>query len=395
MSSSNIATKNGSERLHGLDALRSGAFSLVVVLHSLMPFVPGMPWMIVDDQSRAYAMPIIVIINLFCMTVFFVLSGFFARAVVQKRGTKQFLRERTIRIATPLFLMWPIAVMSLGLIAGAWSEYHGLPTPESRGGGFNTGHLWFLWVLFECCLIAAFIRTACNKINLNWSAKAANRLTKLATSPWAVLIFAIPYTITAIWQADTYSGITAPNTLVPEVSGLISYLSAFAVGWWIARSAEGISKISVHWETHLVVAVITSFFVLLLSGSLWIELPGGAWNIVLAVVSAISTWAWTYGLLGLCVNAFSEEKKWIRYMADSSYWIYIMHMPLVVGIGALLTSAPVAAEIKLLTTILGATTILIVTYDLFVRSTWIGKWLNGKKQERIIFKLPHNKRTIE
>lgn len=370
--------------MHGLDALRAGALLLGVVLHSLMPFVPGMPWMIVDEQNRAYAMPTITVIHLFRMTVFLVLAGFFGKVVVRKRGMGQFLKERTIRIATPVIVMWPFAVLPLGLISGAWYKANGLQLPVTQGT-FNTGHLWFLWVLFECCLIFAAFREIGHRLAPEASETFSRKVTAVVTSPWGVLVLAIPYFITQMWQGDTYAGITAPSTLVPEVSGLLAYMTGFLTGWFIARRPGAIEEIAVPWKMHLAVAVVTSFVVLLLSGMLWMDMPGGAWNIVLSAVSAVAAWSWTYGLFGACINLLSEGRAWVRYMADASFWIYIMHLPLVVGIGALLTGAPVPAEVKLLVTMVGAVLILVLTYDLFVRSTWLGHWLNGKKWDRVIF----------
>lgn len=60
-------------------------------------------------------------------------------------------------------------------------------------------------------------------------------------------------------------------------------------------------------------------------------------------------------------------------------------LPLMAGIGAVLTHVSVPAEAKLLVTMAGATLILTLTYDLFIRSTWLGEWLNGKKRNRMIF----------
>lgn len=370
--------------MHSLDALRAGALLLGVVLHSLMPFAPDMTWMIMDEQNRAYAMPTITVIHLFRMTVFLILAGFFGRMVVRKRGMTRFLKERTIRIATPVIVMWPFAVLPLGLISGAWYEAHGLPSPAAEGT-FDTGHLWFLWVLFECCLIFAAVREIGHRLAPELSESLSQKATAVVTAPWGVLVLAIPYFITQMWQGDTYAGITAPPTLVPEVSGLLAYMTGFLTGWFIARRPGAIEEIAVPWKIHLSVAVVTSFFVLLLGGMLWIDIPGGGWNIVLSAVSAVSAWSWTYGLFGACINLLSKEREWVRYLADSSYWIYIMHLTLVIGIGALLTNVSVPAEVKLLVTMVGATLVLTLTYDLFVRSTWLGKWLNGKKRDRVIF----------
>lgn len=118
-----------SKRLHGLDALRASALLLGVLLHSLMPFVPKMPWLVVDEQQRGYALPTVAVIHLFRMTVFLGLAGLFGNLVVKRRGMMQFLRERTIRIAIPALALWPFAVLPLGLISGAWYQAHGRAVP--------------------------------------------------------------------------------------------------------------------------------------------------------------------------------------------------------------------------------------------------------------------------
>lgn len=374
-----------SRRLHGLDALRATALLLGVVLHALMAFVPGMPWMVVDQDPRPYAFPVIAIIHLFRMTVFLVLAGFFAQVVVRKRGMRRFLRERTVRIALPVVVLWPFVVMPLGLISAAWHFAHGKALPVQEGT-FSIGHLWFLWVLFECCLLLACVRWVGQRLAPEWTARLADRLSALVTGPWAVPALAISYFVTQMWQGDTYAGITEPTTFVPEMSGLLAYLTAFVAGWGIARVPGAIVEVARPWKRHLVVALLTSPFVLLLSGLLSLDPPGGGWNVVLSATSAVCAWAWTYGLLGVSVLHLQEERPWVRYLADASYWIYLVHLPIVVGIGGLLTHAPLPAEAKLVVILGGAMVILLLTYDLFVRSTWIGAWLNGSRRSRALLR---------
>lgn len=245
--------------------------------------------------------------------------------------------------------------------------------------------MWFLWVLFECCLIFAAVRALGRRLAPEVAESLSQKVSAVLTAPWGVLVVAIPYFVAQLRQGGTYAGIQEPSTLMPQVSSLLAYLTAFLTGWFIARRPEASEQIAVRWKMHLSVAVVTSWFVLLLSGLLWLDPPGGAWNIALSAISAVSAWSWTYGLFGVCRKLLSQERQWVRYLADSSYWIYVMHLPLVVGIGALLTHVSVPAEVKPLVTMVGATVILILTYDLFVRSTWLGKWLNGQKRDRVIF----------
>lgn len=241
-------------------------------------------------------------------------------------------------------------------------------------------------MLYQCCLLFALFREVARRVAPQWSEQIADRLTAWVSAPWAIIILAVPYFVTQLLQGDTYAGITSSSTLMPEPKGLFSYLTAFSVGWLIARNSEAVERVGNAWRRNSVIAVVTSFFVLLLSGMLLVDSPGGTWNIVLAAISAVSVWTWNYGLFGFCLENLSEERPRIRYLADASYWIYLMHLPLIVGIGALLTDLPVLAEIKLLVTIVVATAILILTYDLLVRSTWLGKWLNGRRNSRLIFR---------
>ena len=105
------------ERLHGLDALRAGALLLGIVLHSLLPFIPGIPWLVIDTRSSELTGIPVFVIHLFRMTLFMLLAGYFGRLVLQRRGPGRYLRDRVVRILLPFLAFWPIAVLPLGLMA--------------------------------------------------------------------------------------------------------------------------------------------------------------------------------------------------------------------------------------------------------------------------------------
>lgn len=382
-------------RMHGLDALRGGALLLGILLHGLMPFVPGVQWVINDQDPRAYAMPIVSVIHLFRMTVFFLLAGFFGHLVVSKRGMVQYLKERSLRIGLPAFAFWPFSVMSLGLISGAWYMINeqALP-PQANQGGFTLGQLWFLWVLLECCFILAGIRFVAHRLAPAAAARTGEVLGGLLSSPWAVLILAVPYVIAQNWQGTTFAGITEPKGLVPELDGLVAYFSAYAAGWFLWVRTGSLQSIAPRWITHLGIAVVGSFATLYLAGLLGAPAATGTWRYVLSVISAVTAWAWTYGLLGLCVAHLRQDRPWVRYLADASYWMYLLHLPLLAAIGGVLTSAPMPAEAKLVLTLGGTSLLLLLTYDAFVRSTWIGKWLNGHRRNRVIFSRKRAQKNI-
>jgi hypothetical protein len=88
------------------------------------------------------------------------------------------------------------------------------------------------------------------------------------------------------------------------------------------------------------------------------------------------------GWLGLFVRFFSRLSPSTRYLADSSYWVYLAHLPLVVALQVWLSAWQASWPIKVLAINAVAFVVLLTTYHLFVRFTWIGAWLNGRRVQR-------------
>ena len=89
------------ERRHDLDALRSVAMLLGIVLHAALAYT-GIPiWPTVDDAWPPF-MEINNIIHGFRMPLFFLLSGFFTAMLWKRRGLGGLLIHRVKRILLPL-----------------------------------------------------------------------------------------------------------------------------------------------------------------------------------------------------------------------------------------------------------------------------------------------------
>jgi glucan biosynthesis protein C len=63
---------------------------------------------------------------------------------------------------------------------------------------------------------------------------------------------------------------------------------------------------------------------------------------------------------------------------DSAYWVYIMHLPIVAFIPGLMAGLALPALLKFAITLVSTCIICFLTYHYFVRSTFIGMFLNGK-----------------
>ena len=82
------------DRLHALDAVRAYALLLGVVLHSAAAFLEGFPIPMWLDQPSSGAAVIYYTIHMFRMSAFFLIAGFFARVLVERRGVKAFIKDR-------------------------------------------------------------------------------------------------------------------------------------------------------------------------------------------------------------------------------------------------------------------------------------------------------------
>ena len=99
--------------------------------------------------------------------------------------------------------------------------------------------------------------------------------------------------------------------------------------------------------------------------------------------AALFGWLSLLGLIGLSLRIFTRSTATIRYLADSSYWIYLTHFPVVglaqVGLYPLPWPAPVKFAISL-----GATLALgLLSYHGLVRYWAIGRRLHGLRSRRI------------
>src|SRR5258705_912793 len=98
------------ERWHALDAVRGFALMLGIVLHATMSFLPGrIPLWIVMDSERSLTLAVVFhVLHIFRMATFFLIAGFFARMMLQRRGVRGFIVDRLRRIALPLVVFWPV-----------------------------------------------------------------------------------------------------------------------------------------------------------------------------------------------------------------------------------------------------------------------------------------------
>ena len=386
-----------SGRLHGLDALRATALLLGVVLHASMSYFPVTIWIVPDTDNSPVAGVIFFAIHLFRMTSFFLIAGLFAHMMLERRGTGGFIRDRASRIAGPLAAFWfpMLAAIIAGLIwmaairNGGTIPTGGPPPPPLTFETFPLTHLWFLWVLLILYVAMLILRApfAMADRDGGWG-RVVDRITGGLIGPWTPALMAAPLAV-AFWLAPNWTpffGIPTPDTgLVPNPVALTAFGTAFGLGFLLDRRRDLLVRIERLWPVFTVVALGVGTGALVLAGGPVPELmpvTDPELKAPLAAVMALAVFASTLAVLSLALRFASGYSAIRRYLADSSYWVYIVHLPLVMVGQILVVNETWPWFVKFGVVIGGTMAISLLTYELLIRHTFMGGWLNGRRIPR-------------
>jgi len=383
-----IVPASSSERLHALDAVRAFALLLGIVLHAAMSFLPPGPtrfWFIEDTHPSPTLGVITFAIHVFRMTTFFLMAGFFARMSLHRRGTAGFVRDRLLRIGVPLVVAWPIVFAPMVVVVMWASQFpHGGPVPGMGGWPpvlprFPLAHLWFLYVLIELYAAALLLRWVVTAMDTEGRlCAAADRLFALIMqSRLAPAILALPILI-ALSLDPTWVGFigvrTPDQSLITNGQAWIGFGSAFAVGWMLHRQIALLRELERGWLLNTVVALgliglsfALALGVTMVAARIWAA-PVDLATIRLAGAIAYALAIWT--------TSFSRTR---RYLADASYWLYLIHMPIVMALQLSVSQLDWPWPAKFATILMVAIPVMLASYQLLVRGTVIGRVLNGRR----------------
>ena len=398
--SSPTELRSSPERLHALDAVRGFALLLGIVFHAALSFVPAPTrfWVIQDTHPTMTLALLFFVIHVFRMTIFFVMAGFFARMSFHRRGTLGFVTDRLRRIGLPLLIGWPILFAAI-VIVTTWAS--GFPHGGPVGGNrwppvlprFPLLHLWFLYVLLELYAATLLLRGYVAWLDRTGQFRAGiDRLfARLMGSRLAPALLAVPIglalSLDPTWIG--WFGIRTPDgSLLTNAQALIGYGTALGVGWLLHRRIDLLGMLQARWLFNLVVAVILiaiSFVLtLLLSDPAGRPLPIGIETIRLAsaIIYAPAIWTATFAGIGLALRFLPDSSTTRRYLADSSYWLYLIHMPIVMALQVAVSQLDWPWPFKFATILLVALALMLASYQWLVRYSFIGTLLNGRRLRR-------------
>jgi glucans biosynthesis protein C len=390
------------ERFHSLDALRASALLLGIVLHATMSFLPGFRetgWPI-SDVSESYPLAIFFfVVHIFRMLVFFLVAGFFARLLFERLGLSGFIKNRLRRIALPLVAFFPI-VVPLCVLAIIWgAKQLGITGPPAGGApsgpgqaGFPWFHFWFLYLLLQLYALALMLRAAVVAGDRQGRLRAfVDRVLQAVVSTRAgPLLMAAPLAVALYytpWWLQ-WPGIPSPlNGFIPSAQSVLAFGSAVAFGWLLHRQRSLLELLRRDYVLYLVAAVGASLIAIWLIGirpNFGMSALSSGTRAAYAIAYTTAAWAWCFGLIGAAMAWMSAPSARWRYLADASYWMYLIHVPIVWGLQAWMLRWPLHWAIKFPLILAITAVLLLASYHYLVRATFMGKFLNGRKYERAL-----------
>jgi len=392
-------------RLDYLDAVRSFALILGVVFHASLSFIPiFIGWAVMDISTSGFVSIFMMINHSFRMELFFLIAGFFTHMKYHQHGVQSFLKSRLVRIVIPFIIGWFLlrSLIISGWIMGSESMRGDVNILNGLSAGFTslaelpkdlfTGtHLWFLYYLLIISVSVILLRTLVglhkpfhSKL-IQWGDSATFWL---SNSRMAIFVLAIP-TVGCLWFMSHWGVDTPDKSLVPDIPVSLLYGAFFLFGWLLHRHSSFMEKFAeLTWYklviglTAIVVSAVLSSFEMKFGHAYYLYLKAG-----FLFSSAVMMWSLVSLTIGVCKHLFTRSSSLVRYIADSSYWLYLIHLPIVVWLQIAFAELPLHWSIKLISISAITIFISIVLYDAFVRSTFIGAALNGKRKDRCIFKV--------
>jgi len=349
---SHVATR---PHLHYLDNLRVAMILMVVVHHAAQAYGPPDWWYFHGDQHADVLATLSAVGGAFRMSLLFFVAGYFVPRSRDRKGAWGFAAGRLKRLGIP-FLVGSATIIPI-LMYTYYIQYRGYP-PISFGRyyvdvflGFGQrpadwtgpiwpdlqfGHLWFIQNLLVLSLLYLGCRAVADLAGRLRPRATPSRPIRvpghLALAAFTAVLAMVAFVVRIRYPLDEW--VPVAEFIQAEPARLAQYIAFFTAGIlayrndWLARLPRRTGY------TWLVcgVAVAAGLFVTGTDRSFFAA-GGASWaSACWTLVETVLCVGLCVGLLTLFRDVATGHNRLTRAMADSSYTIYIIHLPIVVAL---------------------------------------------------------------
>lgn len=383
-------------RYYSLDALRGSMMMLGIILHGSQFYISEPIGVIPlsTDGSTSYIFNIIIyFIHSFRMPLFFMLAGFFTSLLVDKHGIKGTYINRVKRIFGP-FSVSLVTILPLTLLCGLaflvsakFNTHQFIPEMKQLEllrkemqeagipmNGATFAHLWFLYYLMFfyltiplCMMISHIIKPFKNTLD-NWIAKPA----MFIVLSFFTSMLLMPFRFGQVFEGFVF--------VKPHLPSLIYFGSFFILGYLFHQHRKILESFKSYLPWFASLAMILFPLSLYFSRLDEVAAQQDVFLHFMAVITnGLCTWALIYTFMGIFLRYLDYESPWILYVSQSSYWVYLIHLPLVVFFAWCLLPFKISAFIKYPAIVLPTMIISLVSYHYLVQRSWVSILLNGRR----------------
>lgn len=385
--------KNG-QRIHGIDALRAIAMLLGVVFHATLAYKAkihggNQPH---DQQFNSWIFDLLgFYVHSFRMPLFFIIAGYFCRFLYYKIGERKFILHRWKRIGIPL-LVGIVTIVPLSLFPNFLYEavyMDGMTWQEGWKVSFlkmfkrnGLYHLWFLYDLAMFYFITVVLLRL-NRMNMVKRASGAfsSWWSQLSFRKWFwPLLLSVPIWGILYFERDLFVFVDV-HFIPKHPSYILFYGYFFGLGWLLEKRTD-IFGILI--EKRTIFIVLGTLLCLLLFYFDWNKqvYRSFAWWSIVKWAAGFEVILLSLGFIGFFLHYFNTESYLWRYVSDASYWVYLTHLGLVVWLQLLFLNSAVPGILRFPLVLGIASLVTFVTYQWWVRYTFIGNILHGPRKRR-------------
>ncbi len=384
---------SASDRIFAFDVLRASAMQLGIVYHvaNFYSVDPDEMWSVEKSHSVAFDI-VFRVIHVIRMPLFFVLSGFFASLTYERRGANGFLRARRRRLLWPL-LFSLLVINPIVVAMVAWIDGFSATLPEILAErGPKTGVYWFLYYLIIYSVFGVLGAQL-------WSSRRVPEVVRRAidrvvVTRWALVVFGLPTTVIFACSSK-WSDIGYGESYVPVPTVFLYYGCFFVFGWLLQKRRGALASMREHRIGYFALLVVAASAVV---GLLRFEESAGhplfAWlHRACALAYTVVAWSAVFSLIGFASHHLSPRPgapprpprslplgRAVSYAVDASYWTYLVHLPIAIGLMWAGTRIALSCLVKAPLVMIGTSGIALATYA-FVRPTWLGAMLGTHRRQ--------------
>ena len=366
---------------------------LGLVLHTTMNYMvfPNAEvWPYKDAQTSIAFDILVAFIHAFRMPTFFVIAGFFAAFQYDTRGASSLFYNRLKRIGLPLVCGWLILfpmIIASSIFANTRTSLPYEPKPEDMTLSALFDHLMHLWFLYDLLIfygVALLSMPLLVRIPQEIRKRVSDRFGEVASKTWGPLLFSA-VTLLTLYPMQTGT-LDVSDSFLPAPRVLCAYGVFFTFGWLLYQQRTILDTFSRRAWLYFTAGLVFFGLYLFFANKSYMAYQAGTPSLALYIAMmsalAVAMWFLIYSAIGLFLRYLEKPLPLGRYLADASYWMYLVHLPFTMLLPALLASIGLPAVVKF-SLVLGMTTaVTLVTYHYWVRSTFIGETLNGRRYPR-------------